>query len=202
MVKQPLNNGNINKQKTLIMKFNNYKTLAFSLIVLFVGQVALAQYGQKPKVDPNNTIVENAMAVDDLSTLVSAVKAADLVATLSSEGPFTVFAPTNDAFSELGEDTLTMVMDEENKEMLAGILTYHVVAGDVKAADVLALIADNDGEASVETVNGGTLTFWTKYNKVYVRDANGNDAEVIMANVANSNGTVHVINKVLMPASK
>ncbi len=178
------------------MKLKSYKTIALSLIVLFVGHTALAQ-----KLSPSNTIVENAMAVDDLSTLVSAVKAADLVATLSSEGPFTVFAPTNEAFSELPEDTMTMVMDEDNKEMLTGILTYHVVAGDIKAADVLALIADNDGEANVETVGGGTLTFWTKYNKVYVRDANGNDAEVVMPNVENSNGTVHVINKVLMPAS-
>ena len=176
------------------MKLKNYVGVAFTAVALFIGQTTFAQYDKSEK-----TIVETAIATEDLSTLVAAVKAADLVGALSSEGPFTVFAPTNAAFEALPEGTVATLLKPENKSALAGILTYHVVAGDVKAADVLALIEQNDGEASVETLAGGMLTFWTKDGKVYVQDANGNDAEVVMPNVATSNGTVHVINSVLLP---
>lgn len=147
----------------------------------------------------NKTIVETAIATDALSTLVAAVKAADLVETLSSEGPFTVFAPTNDAFDALPEGTVATLLEPENKSQLASILTYHVVAGDIKAADVLGLIEKNDGKAIVKTVAGGELTCTTEDGKVFVHDENGNAAEVVIANIENSNGTVHVINKVLMP---
>jgi uncharacterized surface protein with fasciclin (FAS1) repeats len=147
----------------------------------------------------NKTIVETAIATEALSTLVAAVKAADLVETLSSEGPFTVFAPTNDAFDALPEGTVTTLLQPENKSQLAGILTYHVVSGDIKAADVLALIEKNDGKATVKTVAGGELACTTEDGKVFIHDENGNAAEVVMANIENSNGTVHVINKVLMP---
>jgi len=179
------------------MKIRTYAVTAFTAIALLVGQTSFAQYDKSAEAD--KTIVETAIATEDLSTLVAAVKAADLVEALSSEGPFTVFAPTNDAFNALPEGTVATLLKSENKQMLAGILTYHVVEGNVKAADVLKLIGDNDGEANVKTLAGQTLTFWTKYDKVYVRDVNGNDAEVIMPNVETSNGTVHVINKVLMP---
>jgi uncharacterized surface protein with fasciclin (FAS1) repeats len=147
----------------------------------------------------NKTIVETAIATEALSTLVAAVKAADLVETLSSEGPFTVFAPTNDAFDALPEGTVATLLQPENKSQLAGILTYHVVSGDIKAADVLALIEKNGGKATVKTVAGGELACTTEDSKVFIHDENGNAAEVVMANIENSNGTVHVINKVLMP---
>ena len=147
----------------------------------------------------NKTIVETAIATEALSTLVAAVKAADLVETLSSEGPFTVFAPTNDAFDALPEGTVATLLEPANKSQLANILTYHVVSGDIKAADVLGLIEKNGGKATVKTVAGGELTCTTEDGKVFVHDENGNAAEVVIANIENSNGTVHVINKVLMP---
>jgi uncharacterized surface protein with fasciclin (FAS1) repeats len=149
--------------------------------------------------DSNKTIVETAIATDALSTLVAAVKAADLVETLSGPGPFTVFAPTNDAFDALPDGTVATLLKPENKGQLAGILTYHVVSGDIKAADVLSLIEKNGGKATVKTVAGGDLTCTTDGGKVYVHDASGNKAEVVIPNIENSNGTVHVINKVLMP---
>ncbi|BAO54737.1 fasciclin domain-containing protein [Nonlabens marinus] len=174
------------------MKIKNYVGVAFTAVALFIGQATFAQYDKAEK-----TIVETAIATEDLSTLVAAVKAADLVDALSSEGPFTVFAPTNTAFEALPEGTVTTLLKPENKSALAGILTYHVVSGDVKAADVLQLI--ENGNATVETLAGGTLTFWTKDGKAYVQDENENSAEIIMPNVATSNGTVHVINSVLLP---
>ena len=147
----------------------------------------------------NKTIVETAIATDALSTLVAAVQAANLADTLSSEGPFTVFAPTNDAFKALPEGTVDTLLKPENKNTLAGILTYHVVSGNHKAADVIGMIDKSGGKANVKTVAGGELTCTTENGKVYVHDANGTKAEVVTPNVETSNGTVHVINKVLMP---
>jgi uncharacterized surface protein with fasciclin (FAS1) repeats len=172
------------------MKLKNYGGIALTAVALFIGQTTFAQYDKQEE----KTIVETAIATEDLSTLVAALKAADLVEALSSEGPFTVFAPTNAAFDALPDGTVTTLLKSENKEALAGILTYHVVAGDIKAADVLALIEENNGTASVVTLAGGMLTFTTADGKVFV-----NNAEVVLPNVATSNGTVHVINSVLLP---
>jgi len=132
-------------------------------------------------------IVETAQATPDLSTLVSAVVAADLAETLSGTGPFTVFAPTNEAFAALPPAELQRLLKPANKDELAKILTYHVVAGDVKAADL------TDGQ-KVKTVEGQELTITIKGDKVMV-----NDATVAMADIATSNGTVHVIDGVLLP---
>ena len=134
-------------------------------------------------------IVETAQATPDLSTLVDAVVAADLVETLSGEGPFTVFAPTNDAFAALPPAELERLLKPANKDELASILTYHVVAGDVKAADL------SDGQ-KVETVEGQDLTVTIDGDKVMI-----NDAQVIQPDIATSNGTVHVIDGVLLPPS-
>jgi uncharacterized surface protein with fasciclin (FAS1) repeats len=132
-------------------------------------------------------IVETAEATPDLSTLVDAVVAADLVETLSGEGPFTVFAPSNDAFAKLAPAELERLLKPANKDELAKILTYHVVAGDVKAADL------TDGQ-KVETVEGQELTITIDGDKVMV-----NDATVAQADIETSNGTVHVIDGVLLP---
>jgi uncharacterized surface protein with fasciclin (FAS1) repeats len=132
-------------------------------------------------------IVETAQATPDLSTLVDAVVAADLVETLSGEGPFTVFAPTNDAFAALPPAELERLLKPANKDELAKILTYHVVAGDVKAADL------TNGQ-KVATVEGQDLTIKLDGDKVMV-----NDAEVVQADIETSNGTVHVIDGVLLP---
>jgi uncharacterized surface protein with fasciclin (FAS1) repeats len=145
-------------------------------------------------------IVENASTSKDLSTLVTAVVAAGLAETLSSEGPFTVFAPTNAAFDKLLAGTVGTLLKPENKETLAGILTYHVVSGNVMAGDLIKMINDGNGTATFATVNGGELTAMLEDGKVMIKDANGGVATVTVADVKQSNGVVHVIDNVLMPA--
>ncbi len=153
------------------------------------------------KMYPSRTIVENAIQSKDHTTLVAAVKAADLVETLSSEGPFTVFAPTNEAFKALPEGTVETLLKPENKQKLQTILTYHVVAGDYKAADIAKMIEDNEGEAEFATVAGGTLTATAKDGKVFITDENGNSAQVTIADVNQSNGVIHVVDSVVLPKS-
>jgi len=164
---------------------------------LLFGQNATAQ----KKATPTKNIVETVVASKDHSTLLAAVKAAYLVETLSSEGPFTVFAPVNSAFAALPEGTVESLLLSENIGALQGVLTYHVIAGKFNAKDVLQLIEDNNGEAAVPTVAGGIVTLWTKDGKVYVQDGNGDSAEVITADLNQTNGVIHVINKVLLPGS-
>lgn len=150
---------------------------------------------------PSKNIIENAVNSEDHTTLVAAVKAAELVETLSGEGPFTVFAPTNAAFEKLPEGTVETLLKPENKKMLQGILTYHVVAGKWNAKAVLGMIKEGHGKAEIKTVSGGTLTAWTKDKAVYITDENGNSAMVTIANVNQSNGVIHVIDTVLLPKS-
>ncbi|PSG88781.1 fasciclin domain-containing protein [Aurantibacter aestuarii] len=150
---------------------------------------------------PSKNIVENAVNSKDHTTLVAAVKAADLVEVLSSKGPFTVFAPTNDAFAKLPEGTVETLLKPENKTTLQAVLKYHVVAGDYKAADLVKMIKKMDGKAELKTVAGGTLTAWMKGKDVYINDENGNTAKVTIANVNQSNGVIHVIDKVVLPKS-
>lgn len=145
------------------------------------------------------TVVEVAQGDETFSTLVSAVTAADLGATLSGDGPFTVFAPTNDAFAKIPEATLTELTTNDT-ETLGNILTYHVVAGNVDAATLLQAIegAGADGY-SIETVNGGTLTATVVDGNVVLTDTAGGTATVTATDVAASNGVIHVIDTVLMP---
>ena len=150
---------------------------------------------------PSKNIVENAVNSKDHTTLVAAVKAADLVEVLSSKGPFTVFAPTNDAFAKLPEGTVETLLKPENKTTLQAVLKYHVVAGDYKAADLVKMIKKMDGKAELKTVAGGTLTAWVKGKDVYINDENGNTAKVTIANVNQSNGVIHVIDTVVLPKS-
>ncbi len=144
-------------------------------------------------------IVGVAAGNENFSTLVAAVKAADLVKTLSSEGPFTVFAPTNAAFEALPEGTVESLLKPENKTTLTSILTYHVVAGKVMAADVVKAINDNGGEYVVETVQGNKLTLSLSGESVVLTDAKGGTATVAQADVAASNGVIHAIDAVVMP---
>ena len=145
------------------------------------------------------TIVAVAAGNDALSTLVAAVTAADLVDTLNSDGPFTVFAPPNDAFAKLPEGTLETLLLPENKATLAGILTYHVVAGEVMAADLVQAITDNGGTYTVPTVNGADLTASIVDGNVILTDATGGTATVIATDIDASNGVVHLIDTVVMP---
>ncbi|WP_371398433.1 fasciclin domain-containing protein [Fretibacter rubidus] len=153
--------------------------------------------GYKKKAKKN--IVETAVATESLSTLVAAVKAADLVGTLSGEGPFTVFAPVNDAFAALPAGTVETLLKPENKAQLTGILTAHVVAGKLKAKDIVKLAKENGGSVSVETVSGDTLTAVLNGDTLTVRDENGGVAGVALADVKTSNGVVHVVDSVLLP---
>ncbi len=148
---------------------------------------------------PNKNIIENAVNSKDHTTLVAAVKAADLVETLKGKGPFTVFAPTNEAFDKLPKGTVETLLKPENKKMLQGILTYHVVAGKWSSADIAKAIKEGKGKASIKTVAGGTITAWMKGKDLYISDENGNKAKVTIADVNQSNGVIHVIDAVLLP---
>ena len=144
-------------------------------------------------------VVENASAASNLTTLVSAVKAADLVSILEGAGPFTVFAPTNDAFDKVPKDALNSLMKAENKDKLAGLLKYHVVPGDMDATTITTAIEKGDGKAMLKTVQGEELTASLDGDKVVITDAKGGKSTVTTANVRQSNGIVHVIDSVLMP---
>lgn len=151
------------------------------------------------KSEEKATIVGVAAANENFSTLVAAVKAADLVGTLNSEGPFTVFAPTNEAFAKLPEGTVESLLKAENKATLSSILTYHVVAGKFMAADVVKAIKDNDGKFVITTVNGEKLTAHIMDGKVMLKDAKGNNSTIILTDVAASNGVIHALDSVVMP---
>ena len=147
----------------------------------------------------NKNIVQNAMNSKDHTTLVAAVKAADLVATLESKGPFTVFAPTNEAFEKLPAGTVDTLVKPENKKTLTGILTYHVVAGKVTAEQLAEKIKAGGGKAELKTVNGETLTAKMDGDSVELTDAKGGNSKVTITDVMQSNGVIHVIDTVLMP---
>lgn len=161
--------------------------VAFTLVI---GTSTMAQ---------DKNIVETAISSEAHTTLVAAVKAADLVGVLTSEGPFTVFAPTNDAFAKLPDGTVESLLKTENIETLQSILKYHVVAGKFMAKDVIGLVKKNNGNAIIPTVNGGSLTAMLKDGSVYITDENGNSAKVIAADLDNTNGVIHVIDSVVLP---
>ena len=148
---------------------------------------------------PSKNIVENAVNSKDHTTLVAAVKAAGLVETLSSAGPFTVFAPTNDAFGKLPAGTVETLVKPENKATLTKILTYHVVAGKMTSADLVKAIKAGKGKATLKTVQGGTLTAMMKGKGIELKDEKGGVSMVTIADVMQSNGVIHVVNTVLMP---
>ena len=144
-------------------------------------------------------IIDNAVNSKDHTTLVAAVKAAGLVETLKGAGPFTVFAPTNEAFEKLPKGTVDTLLKPENKKKLAGILTYHVVPGKMDAASITKAIADGKGKATFKTVAGGTLTATLEGKDVILTDENGGKSKVTIADVMQSNGVIHVVDSVLMP---
>lgn len=150
---------------------------------------------------PSKNIVENAVNSKDHTTLVAAVKAAGLVETLSSAGPFTVFAPTNKAFKKLPKGTVESLLKPENLKKLQKVLTYHVVAGKLSAADIVAKIKAGGGKAKVTTVAGSTLTLSLKGKKVQIMDTSGGKSYVTIADVNQSNGVIHVVDAVLIPKS-
>ena len=191
------------------MNFLKITTAALALtMTLAIGNTANAQKMAKKEktvmvggapMYPSKNIVENAVNSKDHTTLVAAVKAAGLVETLQSKGPFTVFAPTNAAFEKLPAGTVETLVMPENKETLTKILTYHVVPGRISSKDLMAWIKKNGGKYMAKTVQGEELTFWMKRMNLYVKDTKGNSAKITTADVNQSNGVIHVIDTVLMP---
>ena len=180
--------------------------------ILFMAASLLftASFGQKMASDNSVTvggapmyasknIIENAMNSKDHTTLVAAVKAAGLVETLEGPGPFTVFAPTNDAFNMLPKGTVDNLLKPENKAMLTKILTYHVVAGSWDSKAIADKIKAGNGTAELPTVSGGKLWATMKGNKIVLKDEKGGWATITIKNVYQSNGVIHVIDHVLMP---
>ena len=148
---------------------------------------------------PSKDIVDNAVNSKDHTTLVAAVKAAGLVDTLKSAGPFTVFAPTNEAFAALPAGTVDTLLKPENKAVLTKVLTYHVVPGKLDGAALSQRVMAGNGRAMLQTASGGTLTVTMSGSNVMVTDEKGGVAMVTIANVYQSNGVIHVVNKVLLP---
>jgi uncharacterized surface protein with fasciclin (FAS1) repeats len=167
----------------------------FFAVVLLLGSSLLAKESSAQGKD----IVDIAVGSSAHTTLVAAVKAADLVSTLKGSGPFTVFAPTNDAFGKLPAGTVETLLKPENKGKLSAVLTYHVVAGNLGSKEVVEAIKKGNGKAVVTTVQGGKLTLTLDGSKVKVTDANGNSAYVTAVDLKGSNGVIHVIDAVVLP---
>ena len=181
------------------------KTIALVAFTAILASGSFAQTKEKTvmvggaSMYPSKNIIENAVNSKDHTTLVAAVKAADLVATLQSAGPFTVFAPTNAAFDKLPKGTVETLLKPENKKTLTNILTYHVVAGKLDSKELVALIKKGNGKAELKTVNGETLTVMMSGKKVILKDSKGGVSTVTIADVYQSNGVIHVIDTVVMP---
>jgi uncharacterized surface protein with fasciclin (FAS1) repeats len=171
-----------------MFQINIMKKIILSFIAL---SFSLGVYSQ--------TIVEAAVSNKDFSTLVTALKAADLVGALSGEGPFTVFAPNNDAFAKIDSETLGNLLKPENVKALTNILTYHVVSGKLMASDVASALKSGYGKAKLTALNGQTLTARSKDGKIFLEDSQGNMSQIIATDVAGSNGVIHVISSVVMP---
>jgi uncharacterized surface protein with fasciclin (FAS1) repeats len=174
------------------------------LLALFVMGFASFGFAQNPMVgghdmSPIKNIVQNAVNSSDHTTLVAAVKAAGLVDTLSGPGPFTVFAPTNEAFAKLPAGTVDNLLKPENKDQLAKVLTYHVVAGTLTSNDLKEKIKEGHGTAELTTVEGGKLEAMMLGGKLVLKDEKGGTSTVTIANVMQSNGVIHVVDSVLLP---
>ena len=169
------------------------------LILLFTAAAFI--FGTSTVTAQSNTknIVDIAVSVDDFSTLVTALQAADLVGALQGDGPFTVFAPVNAGFAKIDANALNSLLQPENKEKLSAVLTYHVVSGKIAAADVANALKEGNGKATLTTLNGATLTAVSKDGGIYLKDQNGNYSKIAKTDVMASNGVIHVIEDVVMP---
>lgn len=180
------------------------KILANAILVVMVTGTSFLFAQEKTKMVggaamyPSKDIVSNAVNSKDHTTLVAAVQAADLVGTLQSAGPFTVFAPVNAAFDKLPAGTVDTLLKPENKSMLQGVLTYHVLAGKYSANDIVEAIKAGNGKATFTTVNGAKLTAMLKGKKVQLMDGTGGIATVTISDVNQSNGVIHVIDAVVL----
>jgi uncharacterized surface protein with fasciclin (FAS1) repeats len=190
------------------MKLKRFSAVVVAMVFGFTMMSLVAQDSMTTTKDPNvggaamyanKNIVENAVNSKDHTTLVAAVKAADLVDTLEGPGPFTVFAPTNEAFNALPAGTVDNLLKPENKDQLKKVLTYHVVSGTMNSKSIKKAIKEGHGKATLTTVEGGALTATMKGGKLILTDEKGGTATVTIADVYQSNGVIHVINAVLLP---
>jgi uncharacterized surface protein with fasciclin (FAS1) repeats len=197
-----------NQFSLLIIKKNNImkflKLPALLLVSALIANHSFAQMDKTVEVGgapmyPSKNIIENAVNSKDHSTLVTAVKAAGLVETLESAGPFTVFAPTNEAFDMLPKGTVETLLKPENKAKLTAILTYHVVSGRFDSKDLEKLIMDGNGKAELTTVSGGKLWIMMKGKKIVLKDETGGMAMISIKDVYQSNGIIQVIDHVVLP---
>lgn len=177
------------------------KAFGIGVLALFLANSSMAQNKMVGGAEmyPTKNIVENAVNSKDHTTLVAAVKAAGLVETLQSTGPFTVFAPTNEAFNMLPKGTVETLLKPENKSKLTAVLTYHVVAGKLSSMDLMKMVKESNGTATLKTVEGENLYITMKGKSLMVTDASGGMAKITIADVNQSNGMIHVIDKVLLP---
>ena len=182
-------------------------TIIFTIILSVFSKNVMAQ-GEHPSnkqsehpsnKTASNTIVDVAVSNKDFSTLVAALKAADLVSALQGSGPFTVFAPTNDAFAKIDAETLGSLLEKKNQKVLANILTYHVISGKLAAADVVAALEKGKGSVVLTALNGEAITVMQKDGKIWLKDSNDNYSEITATDVMADNGVIHVINTVVMP---
>lgn len=192
--------------KTKIFTMKKLTNVFAIAITMLFSNMAMAQGTMKKTVMvggaamyPSKNIIENAVNSKDHTTLVAAVKAAGLVETLEGTGPFTVFAPTNEAFNMLPAGSVDNLLKPESKAALTGVLTYHVVAGKWSSADLAKKIKEGNGKAELTTVAGGKLWVMMKGSKIAIKDENGGMAYVSIKDVNQSNGVIHVIDHVLMP---
>jgi len=169
----------------------------FTLTVMIASQSIIGQSSVTKKAD--KSIVEIAVSNDNFSTLVAALKAADLVNALSGDGPFTVFAPTNDAFAKIDVKTLNSLLEPKNKSLLAAILTYHVVPGNLMASDVVKALKKGGGTVEVTTLNGQKLKVVKGDKGIWLVDQNGNKSPIVKTDIVAKNGVIHVIGDVVMP---
>ncbi|MGB5237974.1 MAG: fasciclin domain-containing protein [Flavobacteriaceae bacterium] len=169
------------------------------LLFLFASAAFLLGINAVSAQKNSKNIVEIAGSVDDFSTLVTALKAADLVGALQGDGPFTVFAPVNAGFAKIDSDALNSLLQPQNKEELSAILTYHVVAGKITAADVVNALKSGNGKAELTTLNGAKLTAVQKDGGIFLMDQNGNYSKIAKTDVMASNGVIHIIEDVVMP---
>ena len=185
-----------NEKKYVISLTNTNKKIMKKLVFILSTFVALTFNNN---VVAQGTIVDVAVGNENFSTLVTALKAAELVKALQGDGPFTVFAPTNAAFAKIDSATLNSLLEKKNQKALANILTYHVVSGKLAAADVVAALKKGNGKVELKALNGAILTVLQKDDKIWLKDQNGNYSEIVTTDIMASNGVIHVIENVVMP---
>src|SRR5690242_10578546 len=203
MLKNHFTSNCVDGGNQLQLKKQKMKKIKFLSLMLTAAIVSGNSFAQTKMVGgaamyPRKNIVENAVNSKDHTTLVAAVKAAGLVPTLESAGPFTVFAPTNEAFDKLPKGTVTTLLKPENKARLTSILTYHVVPGKLSSAELMKMVKRQNGKATLKTVQGDNLYVTMKGKNLMITDESGNTARVTIADVNQSNGVIHVVNKVLL----